>query len=110
MLLNLLADQASVAVRNARLFAESQRRLRDMSALVDMAQEVTGKLKIRSVLQTTVQILQGLLNSRASTITMLSEDRTELVVAAAVGVKPEYEGVPSEDTAQPAGGLPPSVQ
>ncbi|MCB8985981.1 MAG: GAF domain-containing protein [Ardenticatenaceae bacterium] len=90
LLLNLLADQAAVAVRNARLFDESQRRLRDMSALVDMAQKVTGKLKIRSVLQTTVQILQGLLNARASTITMLTEDRLELVVAAAAGVNEEY--------------------
>ncbi len=90
LLLNLLADQASVAVRNAALFAESQRRLRDMSALVDMAQRVTGKLKIKDVLQTTVQILRGLLNARASTITMLSEDRSELMVAAAVGVNPEY--------------------
>jgi len=90
LLLNLLADQASVAVRNARLFSESQRRLRDMSALVDMAQKVTGKLKIKSVLQTTVKILQVLLNARASTITMLSEDRSELVVQATVGVNPEY--------------------
>ncbi len=90
LLLNLLADQAAVAVRNARLFDESQRRLRDMSALVDMAQKVTGKLKIRSVLQTTVQILQGLLNARASTITMLTEDRMELIVAAAAGVNEEY--------------------
>jgi len=90
LLLNLLADQAAVAVRNARLFDESQRRLRDMSALVDMAQKVTGKLKIRSVLQTTVQILRGLLNARASTITMLTEDRLELIVAAADGVNQEY--------------------
>ncbi len=90
LLLNLLADQAAVAVRNARLFADSQRRLRDMSALVDMAKQITGKLKLQSVLQTTVQILKGLLNARASTITMLSEDKTELVVAAAAGVNPEF--------------------
>lgn len=90
LLLNLLADQASVAVHNAALFAESQRRLRDMAALVDMAQKITGKLKLKFVLQTTVQILQGLLNARASTITMLSQDRSELVLAAAVGVKQEY--------------------
>ncbi|MEJ2746404.1 MAG: GAF domain-containing protein [Anaerolineae bacterium] len=89
LLLNLLADQAAVAVKNARLFDESQRRLRDMSALVDMAKQVTGNLKLKSVLQTTVQILQGLLNARASTITMLSDDGSELVVAAAVGVAPE---------------------
>lgn len=89
LLLNLLADQAAVAVKNARLFDDSQRRLRDMSALVDMAKQVTGDLKLTSVLQTTVQILQGLLSARASTITMLSDDETELVVEAAVGVSPE---------------------
>jgi signal transduction histidine kinase len=87
LLLNLLAEQAAVAVRNAGLFSESQRRLRDMSALVDMAKQVTGNLKLQSVLQTTVQILKGLLNARASTITMLSEDGTELVVKAAAGVE-----------------------
>ena len=90
LLLNLLADQAAVAVYNARLFANSERRLRDMSALVDMAQKITGKLKIRSVLQTTVEILQSLLNARASTITMLSADKEELVLAASVGVKSEF--------------------
>ncbi|MCZ7666012.1 MAG: GAF domain-containing sensor histidine kinase [Chloroflexi bacterium] len=52
--------------------------------------KITGKLKLKFVLQTTVQILQGLLNARASTITMLSQDRSELVLAAAVGVKQEY--------------------
>jgi signal transduction histidine kinase len=90
LLLSLLADQAAVAVRNAGLFAGSQRRLRDMAALVDMAKQVTGNLKLKDVLQTTVQILQGLLTARASTITMLSQDGTDLVVVAAVGVEPAY--------------------
>ncbi|GAB4265031.1 MAG: hypothetical protein Kow0080_04780 [Candidatus Promineifilaceae bacterium] len=90
LLLNLLADQASVAVRNARLFAESQRRLMDMSALVDMAKQITGKLQLEEVLQTTVRILRDLLKARASTITMLSEDKTELVVKAADGANPKY--------------------
>lgn len=90
LLLNLLAEQAAVAIRNASSFAESQRRLRDMSALVDMAKQVTGNLKLQSVLQTTVQILQGLLNARASTITMLTDDGEGLVVKAAVGINPEF--------------------
>jgi len=92
LLLRLLAEQAAIAVRNAGLFAGSQRRLRDMSALVDMAKQVTGNLKLNDVLQTTVVILQGLLNSRASTITMLSDDGVQLVVAAAVGVDPAFRG------------------
>jgi signal transduction histidine kinase len=90
LLLNLLAEQAAVAIRNASSFAESQRRLRDMSALVDMAKQVTGNLKLQSVLQTTVQILQGLLNARASTITMLTEDGDGLLVKAAVGIDPQF--------------------
>ncbi len=89
LVLSLLADQAAVAVRNAGLFAGSQRRLRDMAALVDMAKQVTGNLKLRSVLQTTVQTIKGLLSARASTITMLSESATELVVVAAAGADPE---------------------
>jgi GAF domain-containing protein len=90
LLLNLLADQAAVAVKNAHLFAQSQRRLRDMSALVDMAKQVTSNLKLDSILQTTVQTLQGLLKARACTITMLAESGQELVLEAATGVNPEY--------------------
>lgn len=104
LLLNLLADQAAVAIKNARLFSRSQRQLRDMSALVDMAKQVTSKLDLDAILQTTVQTLHGLLNARACTITMLSESSEEssasdgelaeasqeLVVEAAVGVNPEY--------------------
>ncbi len=93
LLLNLLAEQAAVAVRNAELFADSQRRLRDMSALVDMAKQVTGNLNLESVLQTTVQILQGLMNARASTITMLIGEQTELIVKAAVGTDSAFNEV-----------------
>ncbi|MDX1686339.1 MAG: GAF domain-containing protein [Candidatus Promineifilaceae bacterium] len=93
LLMNLLADQASVAVENARLFAEAQQRLRSMSALVDMAKQVTGNLKVEMVMQTTVQRLQKLLDARASTISLLSDDGEELVVEAAAGIKPEYHRV-----------------
>lgn len=90
LLLNLLADQAAVAVKNARIYAQSQRQLQDMSALVDMAKQITSNLNLSSVLQTTVQILKKLLSARASTITMLSEDGTELVVQAGAGISPEF--------------------
>lgn len=93
LLMNLLADQASVAVENARLFAEAQQRLRSMSALVDLAKQVTGNLKVELVMQTTVQRLQKLLDARASTIALLSEDEEELIVEAAAGIKPEYHRV-----------------
>ncbi|MCB8942649.1 MAG: GAF domain-containing protein [Ardenticatenaceae bacterium] len=90
LLLHLFADQSAVAVKNARLFAQIERRARDTEALVDMAKQVTRNLKLTSVLDTAVQIIQRLLNARASTITMLSEDGTELILAAATGVKKQY--------------------
>ncbi len=90
--LTLLADQAAVAVRNAALFDNSQRRLRDMTALMDMAMRVTGTLDIKEVMQTTVRILRKLFNARACTITMLTKDETELFIAAGEGVAPERIG------------------
>lgn len=93
LLMNLLADQSAVAVENARLFADAQQRLRSMSALVEMAKQVTGNLKVRSVMQTTVQTLQKLLRARASTIALISDDDQDLVVEAGAGIKPEYRRV-----------------
>ena len=90
LLLHLFADQAAVAVKNARLFAQVERRARDTEVLVDMAKQVTRNLKLTSVLDTAVQIIQRLLHARASTITLLSEDGTELILAAATGVKKQY--------------------
>jgi GAF domain-containing protein/two-component sensor histidine kinase len=93
LLLNLLADQAAVAVENTRVFNDAQQRLRSMSALVEMAQQVTGNLRLERVTATTVERLQELLAARASTIALLSEDGSELVVVAAAGVKPQYRHV-----------------
>lgn len=90
LLMSVLADQAAVAVENAHLFASTQRRLREMSALVDMAKQVTGNLKVGSVMQTTVQLVQMLLNARASTIALLTGDGDELVIEAAAGINPKW--------------------
>ena len=93
LLMNLLADQAAIAVENARLFSDAQQRLRSMSALVDMAKQVTGNLRVELVLETTVQTLQKLLRARASTIALFSDDEKDLIVEAAAGIKPQYHRV-----------------
>lgn len=88
ILLNLLADQAAVAVHNANLFDNVQHQLQAMSALVDMAQQVTGKLELASVMQTTVETLQRLLEARASSISLIHGN--DLVIEAATGIRPEF--------------------
>lgn len=90
LLLTLLAEQSAVAIENARLYTEARRRLEDTSALVDMAKQVTGNLKVDLVMQTTVQVLRRLFNARACAIAILSESQEELVIEAADGIQEAF--------------------
>ncbi len=56
-----IADQASIAVLNARLYTESSRRARVMTALADGAAAFSGSLDVREVWQRVVnQVIQAL--------------------------------------------------
>ncbi|MBN1485546.1 MAG: GAF domain-containing protein [Chloroflexia bacterium] len=51
-LLNALADRASVAIENARLFAERERRLTELAVLNEIGQAINSALSPEQVLQT----------------------------------------------------------
>jgi GAF domain-containing protein/CheY-like chemotaxis protein len=50
-LMEAIANQAGVALENARLFDENRRRVEELSVLHDMSREVTGQLDRTAVLQ-----------------------------------------------------------
>ena len=50
-LIQSIADQAGVAILNARLYEESLRRMRVMTALAESASEITASLELDDVLQ-----------------------------------------------------------
>lgn len=50
-LIQAIADQAGVAVLNARLYEESLRRMRVMTAIAESASEITASLELDEVLQ-----------------------------------------------------------
>lgn len=91
-LMQAIADQASVAVLNARLYTESQRTARVMSALADGAAAINTSLEMpdvwRRILNQTMQALQvetvalGLLDSAGDASTGAGQD---LVFSAAAG-------------------------
>ena len=56
-----LADQAAQAIENARLFAESQRRFQEQSALRDLAQRFLSAVSPDEVLERTLDALATLL-------------------------------------------------
>ncbi len=53
-LLAFLADQAAVAIRNAKLFAESRRREREMVASYDLARRLSTRLGVEQILDDVV--------------------------------------------------------
>jgi NtrC-family two-component system sensor histidine kinase KinB len=85
-LMKAIADQASVAVLNARLYTESQRTARVMSALAEGAAAMNTSLEMadvwRRILNQTMQALQ------VETVALALNDQTtnELVFHAAAGL------------------------
>jgi GAF domain-containing protein len=55
------ADQVAMALENSRLFEERERRLQELSTILETARSVSSTLILRDLLQVVVQRLQGLL-------------------------------------------------
>ncbi len=83
-LMQAIADQAGVAILNARLYTESQRQARVMSALVECAITINASLELnevfRRILHQTMQALQvetvvlGLLDERGEVLVFRAAD------------------------------------
>jgi len=50
-LLNLFAQQAAIAIENARLFAETERRVAELATLTDIGQALSSTLRVDEVVQ-----------------------------------------------------------
>jgi PAS domain S-box-containing protein len=83
-LMQAIADQAGIAVLNARLYAESQRQARVMTALVASAAAINASLRMDEVLQ---RILNETIQAmEVATVTLaLVEPNWDLVFRAATG-------------------------
>jgi NtrC-family two-component system sensor histidine kinase KinB len=84
-LMQAIADQASVAVLNARLYTESQRTARVMSALAEAAAAINTSLEIadvwRRILNQTMQALQV----ETVALALIDHDSHDLIFQAAAG-------------------------
>ncbi|MGH2522792.1 MAG: GAF domain-containing protein, partial [Anaerolineales bacterium] len=87
-LLIAIADQAGIAIENARLFAESERRAQAMRALADTAQAINSTLQLDEVLRLLAQHAKELLEVESAALVLVSseDERGErLVYKEAVG-------------------------
>jgi PAS domain S-box-containing protein len=67
-ILTTIASQAAIAVENARLFEEAQRRAQETAALAEVAREVSATLNLETVLNRIAEYAKSLLNTESSAV------------------------------------------
>jgi PAS domain S-box-containing protein len=86
MLVKQVADQLSLALENARLFQEAQRRAREMTALAEVAQEISATLELQGVLDRIAHQATEILNAITSAVYVPDPDHQKLIAITAIGV------------------------
>ncbi|MBP1701616.1 MAG: hypothetical protein H6Q38_723 [Chloroflexi bacterium] len=69
-----LARQAAVAIQNARLFAEGERRADMMATTADVGRQVTSTLDLQAVLQTVSEQVHRLFDARDTVLRLVEPD------------------------------------
>lgn len=86
-LIQAIADQAGIAVLNARLYAESQRQARVMTAVAESAGVITASLHLDEVLQRILEQISQALNTEAVSLALIDQQEEVLEFRAATGGK-----------------------
>ncbi len=84
-LMQAIADQAGVAVLNARLYTESQRQARVMTALAESAAAINTSLRMEDVLQRILNQAMQALQVETAAVALTDSQTGELVFRAATG-------------------------
>lgn len=85
-LLGAMASQVAVAVENARLFAETQRRIREMDALYRVDEQLHQSLVLDEVLHALTDAATEVLDADRSAVLIFDENTRELRVRATSGL------------------------
>jgi GAF domain-containing protein len=92
-LATLFANQAAVAIENARLYQETARRAEELATLYDVSLDVAGQLELQSLLETILQRAIDLLTGHAGGLYLYDEEGRELELTVHHGLGRDYTGV-----------------
>ncbi|MBW8010156.1 MAG: GAF domain-containing protein [Chloroflexi bacterium] len=84
-LVQAIADQAGIAALNGRLYGESQRTARVMSALAGSADAISASLQLDEVLQNILEQISQALEVEAVSLALIDTETNELEYRAATG-------------------------
>jgi GAF domain-containing protein/anti-sigma regulatory factor (Ser/Thr protein kinase) len=79
-LMEAVASQAGVALQNARLFQDNQRRVQELSVLHELSRSVTGQLDQAGILDTLHLQVPRVLDVRHMAVVLLDEEHDRLAV------------------------------
>ncbi len=88
--LSLMADQAAIAVENLQFSGSLIQRFEEVEALHALAQQVTEHLTSEDMLQMVVHKMREIFDCRACVVSLLDEERQDIRIEAAVGIKLEW--------------------
>jgi GAF domain-containing protein len=91
--LGSFADQAALAIDNARLYAAASERERRLGALAAITRELTATLRLDEVLERFVRHAAGLFASSVARLWLLEEDGQTLALRAEAGATGAVPGV-----------------
>lgn len=77
-LIRAIADQAGIAILNARLYAESQRQAQVMTAVAESAAAITGSLKLDDVLQSILEQITHALSAKGCFLALINLETGDL--------------------------------
>jgi len=80
-----VARQAAIAIESARLYLETQRRAREMSALVEVGRDISSSLEAQTVLESIATHAKELLNGNLSALFIPEQGGQIFRAIAAVG-------------------------
>ncbi len=86
--LQSVASPLAIAIRNAQLYENAQRRLAEVSALHELARTVTSTGSTESISQTVVNSLRMIFQCQASALLLVEGD--EVILKASSGIAPQY--------------------
>ena len=84
-LVTSVANQAAIAIDNARLLLEAQRRLAQLSALLEINQGLSSETPVQELLELVTLSAHGLLDASNTVLYLLDEGKQILQPMAAVG-------------------------
>ena len=87
MLIRQIGDQLSLALENARLFQEAQRRALEMTALADVSREISATLELHEILERIALKAKELLNVVTAAVYIPDPRLKKLIAITAVGIE-----------------------